>query len=205
MIRPGSDAALESAAPGCPTWLVDVHRIVVEPSFPKLDEILDAFRAQIGTDFDGYRNHCTRMLQFCFALRPTSDEDRTKCIIASAFHDIGIWLADTVDYIPPSIPPAQAYLVQNDLAGWTEEVTLLISEHHKVRPYTDPKYPLVEQFRQADLIDFSLGAIRFGLPASFVSEVKERFPNAGFHKMLVGRASAWFMRHPLNPAPMMKW
>ncbi len=177
----------------------------IEASFPLLDEILDEWRPTISADFDGYRNHCTRMLQFCFALGPCDPDQRQKSMIAAAFHDIGIWIDDTVDYIPPSIPPAQAYLATAGLNDWTEEVTLMISEHHKIRPYRDERFPLVEQFRKADLVDFSLGLVRFGLPGDFVAEVKRTFPNAGFHRGLAKRAAAWFLQHPLNPAPMMKW
>lgn len=170
-----------------------------------LDEILAPFRETIGEDYEGYRNHCARMLHFHFALGPTTPEQRRMSIIAAAFHDIGIWTNNTVDYIEPSIPPARRYLAENELEAWTEEVSLLISEHHKIRPYTDPRYPLVEQFRKADLVDFSLGILRAGLSPLLVKEVRERFPNAGFHAGLVHKASAWFLRHPLNPAPMMKW
>ncbi|MEL6348230.1 MAG: hypothetical protein AAFV53_34290 [Myxococcota bacterium] len=170
-----------------------------------LDEILAPFRQTIGRDVDGYRNHCARMLHFHFALGPATPDQRRMSIIAAAFHDIGIWTDNTVDYIEPSIPPAQRYLSENQLDDWIEVVSLLISEHHKIRPYTDPRYPLVEQFRKADLVDFSLGTIRSGLSVELVRDVRARFPNAGFHAGLVQKASAWFLRNPLNPAPMMKW
>ncbi|USA41843.1 hypothetical protein NCG89_09965 [Spongiibacter taiwanensis] len=49
-----------------------------------------------------------------------------------------------------------------------------------------------------------LGAVTFGLSKSDIKSVKSTYPNAGFHKMLARRAGAWFVRHPLNPAPMMK-
>jgi hypothetical protein len=81
----------------------------------------------------------------------------------------------------------------------------MISEHHKLRAYADPAYPLVEVFRQGDLVDFSFGTFRFGLPKETVRAVKGQFPNADFHKNLGKRAWHWFLKHPLNPAPMMKW
>ena len=177
----------------------------LEPRIELLDEILEEWRPTIGADFDGYRNHCTRVLQFCFALGSCGPDQRKKAIIAAAFHDIGIWIDDTVDYIPPSITPAQAYLAKQGLSDWSEEVTLLITEHHKIRPYTDLRFPLVEQFRKADLIDFSWGLFRFGLPRTFIKDAQASFPNAGFHRGLMRRAAAWFLQHPLNPAPMMKW
>ena len=130
---------------------------------------------------------------------------RRKIIISGAFHDIGIWIKDTVDYIPPSIPPAMEYLKRKNLEAWSTEVELMITEHHKIREYKDKAYPLVELFRKGDLVDFSFGLFQFGIPKSYIQDVKAKFPNADFHKNIGKRAARWFMRHPLNPAPMMKW
>ena len=81
----------------------------------------------------------------------------------------------------------------------------MITEHHKVRQYKDPTYPLVELFRKGDLVDFSFGLIKFGISRAYINQVKAKFPNADFHKNLGKRAAKWFMKHPLNPVPMMKW
>ncbi len=37
--------------------------------------------------------------------------------------------------------------------------------------------PLVEIFRRADLVELSLGIIKFGLPKDSITEIKSRFPN----------------------------
>lgn len=176
----------------------------VEKQFPLLELILGEWKEIIGKDFEGYRNHVCRMVNFCFALNPCSEEEREKIIIAGAFHDIGLWIGKTLDYIPPSIPPAIEYLKRRGLETWSNEVSLMISEHHKFRHY-DGIFPLVELFRKADLVDFSLGMITFGLPKEYVSQVKAEIPNAGFHTNLVRLSAKWFVKHPFNPAPMMKW
>jgi len=77
--------------------------------------------------------------------------------------------------------------------------------HHKIRPYKDNHYPLVEVFRKGDLVDFSFGFYKFGIPKSYIREVRSVFPNADFHKNLGKRTIKWLAKHPLNPAPMMKW
>ncbi|GMG86503.1 hypothetical protein [Biformimicrobium ophioploci] len=177
----------------------------IAESIPMLDDILAPWRDTIGADFQGYRNHVSRMLNFCFLLRDCSEEERHKHIIAGAFHDIGIWVNNTVDYVPPSIPPAVAYLEEHDPQAWSDEITLMISEHHKMRAYQSEYQPLVELFRQGDLVDFSCGAVRFGLPKNAIRAVKGAYPNAGFHKGLMKKAGKWLLKHPLNPAPMMKW
>ena len=81
----------------------------------------------------------------------------------------------------------------------------MIDMHHKLRKYQDDRYPLVEVFRRGDLVDFSLGVVKWGLPKSYIQSVKDQFPNAGFHKRLAQLAGGWFVRHPLSPPPFMKW
>jgi hypothetical protein len=177
----------------------------IELQIGLLERALAPWREVIGDQYLGYRNHVYRMAHFSFALlgEPTGEE-RRKVLVAGAFHDIGIWTADTVDYIDPSVPPALDYLDQNGLAAWSDEVETMIREHHKVRSYRGP-YPLVEVFRRGDLADFSLGVVRSGIPKRYVGAVQSAFPNAGFHAFLVRRLAGWVARHPLNPLPMMKW
>ncbi len=81
----------------------------------------------------------------------------------------------------------------------------MILEHHKIREVKDGVTPMVELFRKGDLVDFSKGMVRFGLPRKVVNEVMQTFPNAGFHSMLIKLTGKWLVKHPLNPLPMMKW
>jgi hypothetical protein len=177
---------------------------MIDTRLTLLDSILDDWREVIGDDFEGYRNHCRRMVSCCLALQDCDDVARQKLMIAAAFHDIGIWTDNTLDYLPPSVTPAMAYLKDKGIEAWSEEISLMITEHHKLSAFDDPRYPLVELFRKGDLVDFSLGLVRFGLPRAFLKELRRTWPNAGFHKRLLQLASHWFVRHPLNPAPMMK-
>lgn len=175
---------------------------------PLVEQILTPWRDRIGPDHEGYKNHVYRMLHCCFALHPCSEEQRQKLIIAACHHDIGIWSDHTVDYLPPSVREAQTYLQAHALTDWTEEVSLLIDLHHKVRPITGTlaqQYPLLEVFRRADLADFSMGVFLGGVPKPFMRQLKQQFPNAGFHKMLGRSALHWFARHPFSPPPFMKW
>ena len=128
-----------------------------------------------------------------------------KLYIASAFHDLGLWTDNTVDYLPPSRELARAYLQKQGREDWITEVDLMIDMHHKIRPFTQPQWPMVEIFRVGDLADFSLGLLRGRIPGDVVQKVKAAFPNAGFHAFLIKKAVAWTVRHPLNPAPVFKW
>ncbi len=177
----------------------------IEDPIPLLEELFGEWKATIGKDYECYRNHVYRMVHFCLALHDCNSEEREKIVIAGCFHDIGIWVEHTVDYIPPSIPPAMEYLQRRNLESWSTEIALMISEHHKIRQYPDDNYPLVELFRRGDLVDFSWGLVQFGLPNDYISSVKAHFPNAGFHANLMRLAARWFLKHPFNPAPMIKW
>jgi hypothetical protein len=179
--------------------------MAIEASIPLLEDILGKWKKELGDDYAAYRNHVYRMLHFCFALRECGEEERRKLVIAGCFHDLGIWSDGTVDYLPPSVLRAGEYLKANGLEAWSEEVGLMIDMHHKLRQYRDARYPLVEVFRKADLVDVSLGLVKFGVPAAYVKEVKAQFPNAGFHQRLKQLASQWFAKHPLSPPPFLKW
>jgi hypothetical protein len=171
----------------------------------RIDSVLCECRGSIGDAYDGYRNHVVRMVTFCLALRDCSTEERQKLEIAGCLHDIGLWTENTFDYLPASVRAAREYLRLNDLDQWTDEIEMMILEHHRLRPVAETRSPLVELFRKGDLVDFSLGFVRFGLSKALVRQVKEEFPNAGFHRTVLEMATAWFIRHPLNPAPMVKW
>ncbi|NOQ15118.1 MAG: hypothetical protein GQ583_11655 [Methyloprofundus sp.] len=179
--------------------------MLIEEHIPLLEEILNAWKIEIGKDFQGYKNHVYRMVNFCFALHSCDEEAREKIIIAGCFHDLGLWTEHTVDYLPPSVALASAYLEAKNLQQWSAEIELMIDMHHKIREYDDDRYPLVEVFRRADLADFSLGLIKGGVTDDTISNVKAVFPNAGFHKMLLKEQAKWLIRHPLNPFPILKW
>ena len=167
------------------------------------DTILDRWKSELGDDAQAYRNHVHRVIDFCSALHPVLIKgDREKIVIAACFHDLGIWTDRTWDYLEPSIALATSYLREQGLAQWTDEIALMIGMHHRIRRHDDP---LVEAFRRSDLADVSLGLVRFGLPRALVRDVRARHANAGFHKRLVQLTCGWWLRHPLQPLPMLKW
>jgi len=177
---------------------IETHNVLIE-------SILEKWKARIGVDFPGYRGHVYRVFNFCLALHECTSEDREKLAIAVCFHDIGLWSAQTVDYIPPSLSELKQYLIENGKDEWIEEVSLMVELHHKVTKSNYPQYPLVELFRKGDLVDFSKGILRSGLPRKYIKEVKLKIPNNGFHRFLLNGAKQWFLEHPLRPPPFMKW
>jgi len=151
-----------------------------------------------------YRNHVCRVLNFYLALSGQATPP-PAILIAAAFHDLGIWTNRTFDYLPPSLDLAKGYLATHGLGALDAEVSTVIAEHHKLLPYKGPFSPSVEVFRQADLVDLSLGTIRFGLPSAFVRSVRATFPNGGFHRLLTRLAARQFVHSPFRPLPMVHW
>jgi len=202
----GTDARTNTPAVSDNAKLWNEETVVnIEKRIELLVDILAPWAPAMGADGEGYKNHCYRMLHFTQALYPCDSSEKHKLVIAAAHHDIGIWSAHTVDYLPPSRTEALRYLQAQGKTAWSEEVALMIDEHHKLTRFKDPKFPLVEAFRRGDLVDFSMGWLRQGVPAAFVREVQAAFPNAGFHKMLMRSAGQWFRQHPLSQPPFMKW
>jgi hypothetical protein len=173
--------------------------------FPVTDEILTSFALAVGPDLQGYRNHIYRMLNFYCALSGTEGLPGEAVQIAAAFHDLGIWTDNTLDYLPPSVGLATHYLDTRQRTELSSEVSALILEHHKVRPYRSVHAASVESFRRADLVDVSLGLVRFGLPRSFIKTVQSTFPDHGFHGTLIRLTARQFLRSPLHPLPMFRW
>lgn len=169
---------------------------------PLLETLLDAHSEAIGLDLIAYRNHCCRVVNLCMALYGDDPDALEKAQIAAAFHDIGIWTHKTFDYLAPSSELALQYLRQSGRGGWSDEVAAMVTEHHKI---TAAPGKLVDAFRRADLVDVSLGLLRAGLPANFVSALKREYPNRGFHKRLLQLGAQRLRSHPLSPMPMMKW
>lgn len=171
---------------------------------PILDSILEGWRVALGEDFTAYKNHCYRVLNFSLAFCGENPEAISKVSIAVAFHDLGIWVNNTYDYLRPSKILARDHLEKTNQGEWCEEIEAMIEQHHKLGKYkTNPSW-LVEPFRKADWIDVSRGKLKFGLPSAFVTETMSKFPNAGFHKRLISLTKQRLKTHPFNPLPMMR-
>jgi hypothetical protein len=180
------------------------ERVVVATEIATLDELLEVHATQLGDDFTSYRNHCYRVANLCIALSPDGAGQIEKIAVATAFHDIGIWTAGTFDYLEPSVRLASAYLAGSTKVGWEPEIREMILNHHKLSRYRANPEWLVEPFRRADWIDVTLGAITFGLPRQTIRALYEAWPNAGFHRRLIGLELVHLRKHPLKPLPMFR-
>ncbi|MDT0633997.1 hypothetical protein [Spectribacter hydrogenoxidans] len=172
---------------------------------PLIDEILDAWRPALGDAYPAYRNHAQRVLALTLRLGEFDDDQRRSLAIAAAFHDLGIWSDGTLDYLEPSVDRARAWLADHNDSQRGDAVAAVIRNHHRVRGCRDEHAALTEPFRRADLIDVSLGLIRFGIPRRDYRALVAELPHHRFHRRLIRLFGAHIVRHPLQPAPMFKW
>lgn len=168
-----------------------------------ISNILSSYKNELGTNFEKYHNHCCRVFVFASLLSNATEEEQKQLAIASAFHDIGIWTANTLDYLQPSIELAEKYLNQHQLAQWTDSVKDIIDNHHKLTPFKNNS--LAENFRKADLIDLTFGFVKFGLSSAQINENKKLYPALGFQQYIFKVVLKNIVKHPLNPMPIMKW
>jgi hypothetical protein len=168
-----------------------------------ITEILSSYKNELGANFEKYHNHACRVFLYAAKLSNANEDEQKQLAIAAAFHDIGIWSANTMDYLDPSIKLAAAYLTEHKLEHWTESVSQIIDNHHKLTPFKGNS--LAESFRKADLIDLTFGMIKFGLSSSQISEYNNQYPAKGFQPYIFKEVFKNIIKHPLNPLPIMKW
>ena len=157
-------------------------------SLPLAEEILESHRHRGRGDdagWDAYKAHVYRVVNFARALCPEGPDRDDKLAISVAFHDLAAF--DTLDYLVPSIVAQDEWLEKTGREAWGEELALIVAEHHRLGEYapTRPHAPLVEAVRRADLIDVSQGLLRFGLPRSYVKEVRTTFDARVFFRRVI--------------------
>jgi hypothetical protein len=154
--------------------------------------------------FARYKSHVYRVLNFTRALVPDDSDDRDdKLAIAGAFHDLEAF--SSLDYLAPSIRAQDAWLEQTGRQEWSDELALIIAEHHRITPYRGPHARLAEAFRKGDLVDVSQGLIRPGIPRAYVREVRRAFDVGPFFTRVVPMAIVRrVISHPIDPMPHLR-
>ncbi len=172
---------------------ITLHRLI--------DSILESHQKELGNDYDRYRNHVYRVLNYSLPHLKTNEELH-KMAIAAAFHDIGIWTNHTFDYLSPSIELAHDYCKKQNIDGTIAfEIEQIIANHHKLTSLKSSK--LAEIFRKADLTDLTFGSTKT-LSKEELNSIKRTFPYCGFHRFLVKLFLKNLIKHPLHPFPIFK-
>jgi hypothetical protein len=167
-----------------------------------IDNILNTYRSELGENYEPYRNHVYRVYNFALT-QLDANQELEKLSIATAFHDIGIWTNNTFDYIEPSAQLAREYCRKQNIShSDTNEVELIIKNHHKLSEVESSV--LAEIFREADLIDLTLGYVPKGRKKDDIKIIKKLFPNKGFHLFLLKLFAKNLIKNPSHPFPIFK-
>nr|WP_245717305.1 hypothetical protein [Nocardia jejuensis] len=170
-------------------------------SHPIVDAVLDRYRAELGGEYAAYRNHVLRCFNYHSILLDTETLPDAAAL-AWAIHDLGVWTAGTMDYLEPSAALADDLL---DDFGITDAalVRRMVMDHHRIRPVGQDR--LVETFRIADRVDASHGIWRDKISRATVKAVVADLPYEHFHRIVVRGTVRHALKHPTNPAPMLRW
>ena len=173
---------------------------------PLVEQILDEHSDRARGDdvaWAGYTGHVYRVLNFARALTPQTPDRDDKLAIAGAFHDLEAFVS--LDYLAPSIRAQDDWLRATGREAWSEELAVIVAEHHRPTPYRGAHATLAEAFRKADLVDVSQGLIHPGIPRAYVRQVRRAFDVGPFFTRLVPMAVVRnLVRHPLDPLPHMR-
>ncbi len=177
-------------------------------SYPLIDELFEARRNLFADEavYKGLKNHGYRMLNYARQWIDPHPERDDKLAVCAVFHDIAAFPDGLLDYLKPSADQAEKWLEETGRSAWKPEMRLMIEWHHKITAYTGDKKEWVEPVRRADWLDVGFALAKFGLPSEFVSEVRNEFPITAFYPVHVLKVTGkWVLKHPLNPAPILRW
>lgn len=179
---------------------------------PIVEKLFQSWHVALGDHQEAYRNHVYRLISLTRHFYPEMTDNEANLLqVAGAFHDVGIWLDRTFDYLEPSANHACAWLAKHpdtgtgSLESQQRLVRNLIENHHKVRPVGTSMPPLVDAFRKGDWVDVT-GAYRLaGLSRNDRVALLRAFPLRGFRLILARMALERARRYPRSPLPMMRW
>ena len=185
---------------------ISISESGVVTDLPVLDELLAPHRAGLGVGYNGYRAHCYRMVNWARLVTEPEPFREEKLAIMTVLHDVPFFLTGDLDYLDKACDLASDHLRRIGREDWTDELHLMIRNHHKLREYTGPHAPLVEACRKADWIDVSFTKLRYGIPRRRIVEVRATWPmNEAYKAVALTNICRYAVRHLGRPLPMMRW
>jgi hypothetical protein len=171
----------------------------VVTAHPIIDGVLDQHVEALGSQRDAYRNHVYRSLNYHQLLLGAPVPDAAA--LAWAVHDLGVWTANTFDYLAPSADLGASHAAEFGITD-VDDVRKMVTEHHKLRRTGNRMH---DTFRAADLVDVSHGLVSRRIGRARVKAVVDELPYLGFHAILARGLTLHAVRHPTRPLPMLRW
>jgi hypothetical protein len=171
----------------------------VVTAHPIIDGVLDQYLGALGSHLGAYRNHVYRSLTYHQLM--LGGPVPATAALAWAVHDLGVWTANTFDYLSPSADLATMHAAEFGITD-IDEVRTMVTEHHKLRRTGNR---MTDAFRAADLVDVSRGLLGGRIGRAHVDAVVDALPYLGFHALLARGLTRHAVRHPTRPLPMLRW
>jgi hypothetical protein len=178
---------------------MDNFRVIKENQV--IEDLLLDWENVLGDDYVLYRNHVYRVFNYAMYLNSYQLADETNLATAAVFHDLGIWTHQTLDYLEYSVSDLKEYIEAQQLGVDFDLLSAMIRNHHKMNHFQNK---LVEIFRRSDLIDTSKGYFSYGIHKHNIQLLRENFPNAGFHALVLKKTLKQFFKRPFNLLPFLR-
>ena len=149
-----------------------------------IDDLLARYESELGENLVPYRGHLLRVLTYAVHFLGGDKTHLHEMEVALVYHDLGVWAANTLNYLEPSIELALKDNVSNNWGHNPELLKNIILWHHKITPFRGKNEDVINAIRKADWVDASNGLIRKGLSKEIIAQVKAAIPSKGFHASL---------------------
>lgn len=166
---------------------------IIRQSF-LLDSLLEPMRDILKDDYDSYKNHALRIINYCFFMLSPDKKTMQHITVAAAYHQIGLWLNSSSNYAELS-----ASKLINDKAfigidPLPERIVIAIVKHASLINSTENDDSLVSAFWKAFRIEISMGYSEQGLPSDFIEQVRTCIPVNNYNKTLTEKVISSFLK-----------
>lgn len=155
---------------------------------PLLDIILNNWRAELGKNYQTYKNHSLRMINYCFYKLDPDEETKQKIVFAAAFHQITLFFQQNPSSIK-NYTISSAELFEDNFHVFefyhSDAVLNSILKHNSFNPKFYNKECFESVFWDSYMTDLTFGTLHSKLPSDFVQQVKKCIPMEGYHSFLI--------------------
>lgn len=161
------------------------HKIISH--HPLLDTILNFWHKDLGDNYEPYKNHCLRVINYAFFQLKPNEEMKQKIIFTTAFHQLSLFInqkENINDYHKSSAHLFESFY-DNFNYYHSDAVLNAILKHNTIQPkfYNDFCFEAV--FWNCYFTDLSYGTFNSHIPKDFIKKVKECIPNKKYHNLIL--------------------
>ncbi len=149
-----------------------------------LDILLEPWKETLGQDYDAYKNHALRTINYCYFILPNNEEVLQHVIITAAYHQLGLWIKNNKDYSSTS---AETLIDNSEKIGFNpvpKHIIQAIIKHSSLTKEFGKNDLFAYTFWRAFRIEMSMGYSEQGLPSDFIDQVRTCIPTKHYNKIV---------------------